>query len=233
MAGHEDNTLDAETLALFANAPERFVRKLRREGECVVWHGPRQKWGYGRVVFERKQWGAHRLAYTLHYGAIPEGMHVLHYCDNPSCVNPNHLWLGTNMQNRQDSVAKGRHAYGSRITQSKLSPEQVAEIRERYKNGERQPFLASCYGVAQSTISKIVRQYRWSSVPSESDLSNLWVDSKRGERSPCAKLTEQKVREIRAKYASGEMQKTLAAEYGVSKGAILSVVHRKTWTHLD
>ena len=227
MATVEDNTLDAETLALFANAPERFTKRLRREGECVVWTGVRQAWGYGRFLFEYKQWGTHRLSYTWFHGEIPDGAHVLHNCDNPSCVNPHHLRIGTNLENRLESVAKKRHVYGERVTQAKLTREQVAEIRARCESGESQTKLGKEYGVSQTAISKIVRNVRWSCVD-----TRPVVDRFKGAGRYNAKLTDDIVRDIRSRVASGEKQNDLAAKYGVHKQTLSSVVRRETWKHV-
>jgi hypothetical protein len=110
---------------------------------------------------------AHRVCWELTNGAIPAGLVVCHRCDNPPCVNPAHLFLGTLSDNTQDSLAKGRWNYspnrwGETSPTAKLSEEQVEEIRRRYKPGVvAQWELGREYGVNQTTISKIVRGTRW------------------------------------------------------------------------
>lgn len=161
MAGYEDNTLDAETLALFANAPERFVRKLRREGACVVWAAARFKTGYGAVWTGEKVECAHRYSYILAKGEIPHGMDIMHSCDNRPCVNPAHLSAGTRQANMQDCVDKKRQTYGERNPMAKMTEALVLEIRRRFADGERQIDLAKAFGLSKPAICNIVRNQRW------------------------------------------------------------------------
>lgn len=227
MATVEDNTLDVETLALFANAPERFTKRLRREGECVVWTGWRERNGYGRIRVFGEKWSTHRLSYSLSKGEIPDGLYVMHQCDNPPCVNPRHLTVGTALDNRRDAISKGRHAYGERAPNVKLTAMQVSEIRKRYQAGETQELLSCDYDITQGVVSKIIRNV-------------LWVDPAKpamfgrrlGEQSRCAKITEADVSEIRQRVANGEKHKALAEEYGVYITAIGKIANRKTWKHV-
>jgi len=90
---------------------ERFeARVVIVPNGCHIWTGCVTGHGYGTLVRDQKQWKAHRFAWTLYRGPIPEGMHVLHHCDVPPCVNPEHLWLGTHTENIQDMDRKGRRA---------------------------------------------------------------------------------------------------------------------------
>ncbi len=135
---------------------EEFVAQIDRTGgrdSCHVWTGPRypNKGGYGR--FRRD--GAHRVAYALKHGDIPEGAIVRHSCDNPPCCNPAHLLLGGHSDNRKDCVSRGRHAKGQMHARSKLTHRQVRFIRTHHK-GCSHIEIAKKYGVSRSTITKIL-----------------------------------------------------------------------------
>jgi hypothetical protein len=134
---------------------ERFWARVPRGEGCWIWPGARQPNGYGRVAFWGRAVFAHRLAYELTYGPIPPGMQVCHRCDNRACVRPEHLFLGTQRENEDDKVAKGRQW-------STLTPTDVREIRRLYAAGDlSQQAIANRFGVWQATISVIVRRKVW------------------------------------------------------------------------
>lgn len=86
----------------------RFNRRIDRSGTCWIWTGAKRAEGYGKINFNRVELRTHRVAYEIAHGAIPEGLHVCHHCDNPSCVRPDHLFVGTSADNTRDRVSKGR-----------------------------------------------------------------------------------------------------------------------------
>lgn len=88
---------------------ERFWSKVTKSDGCWEWTAHRDKKGYGSFGFSGKVQKAHRVAYILTFGELPDGAHILHSCDNPSCVNPGHLRTGTHTDNMQDKVMRGRH----------------------------------------------------------------------------------------------------------------------------
>lgn len=102
---------------------------------CWLWLGPKDTDGYGNVMYRRKHWKAHRLAWLFTYGEIPKGMFICHSCDTPTCVNPAHLWLGTNRANLADRDRKGRHA-GSKKTHCPRG-HKYTEANTRRNRGKR------------------------------------------------------------------------------------------------
>jgi hypothetical protein len=131
---------------------------------CWLWMGPVQK-GYGALSRGRRGEGmvrAHRVSYERAYGPIPDGMHVLHKCDVRPCVNPEHLFIGTNKDNLADMAAKGRSCHGEKHYQGKLSAVDVVEIRA---SSESQRALARRYGVTQALISRIQSRQTWARLP--------------------------------------------------------------------
>ncbi len=142
---------------------ERFWSKVDKSGgpdACWPWYAPIYH-GYGRFSVEsKKSVPAHRFAYELTNGPIPDGLLVCHKCDNRACCNPAHHFLGTDADNIHDCVAKGRNAHGSRNGRAKLTEEQVREIRAAYPE-RTQDSLAREYGVSQRLISLIVRGENW------------------------------------------------------------------------
>lgn len=120
--------------------------------------------GYGQIMRDapsRRLIYAHRAAWELAHGAIPADLRVLHKCDNPRCVNPSHLTLGTQRENIHDSIAKGRrNAFG----RQKLQPTDVRVIRERSKAGHSHNAIALDFGLARHTVTDIVRGRSWKSV---------------------------------------------------------------------
>mgnify|MGYP000978200797 CR=1 FL=1 len=164
---------------------QKFLNLVQRRGqdECWEWAGYRNRSGYGMLNVSGRTMRAHRLAWILSGGEIPQGLCVCHKCDNRGCVNPAHLWVGTQLENIADRVAKGRSARlsgkkngshlhpekmarGEKCARSKLTDSQVIEIRRRYDAGlDNQPTLAEAFGVTQENIGYIVRRDTWRHLP--------------------------------------------------------------------
>jgi hypothetical protein len=147
----------------------RFWAKVRVGDGCWEWQASRNPGGYGQFTWAGvygsvAPQGAHRCSWELTYGAIPEGLHVLHCCDNRRCVNPSHLFLGGNAENAADAASKGRF-HVPRPSRHKLTPEQIVEIRRRILSGPRGTAtkIAIEFGVTKGHISQLMsgraRQY--------------------------------------------------------------------------
>lgn len=149
-----------------APAQKRFWNKVLKKSssECWLWTGCTEKKGHGRFRDENNKLEmAHRYSYRLHKGHIPSGMCICHSCDNPSCVNPYHLWVGTKGDNNKDRASKGRNVNnrGSKHGQSRLTEEYVGRIRKGFLAGETQTDLAKKYGVSITAISKVCNRKTW------------------------------------------------------------------------
>lgn len=165
----------------------RFHEKVERSpGGCWLWMGSKDSDGYGRFWFVNRTIHAQRGAWLLFKGEIPDGLYVLHECDTPACVNPNHLFLGTALDNAQDAKRKGRvvsgdrhraiHASGlprgdehwtrrdpvARLKNvAKLTPDDIREIRKRRVDGESLRKLGRAFGVSSPTILRAVNGTGW------------------------------------------------------------------------
>lgn len=137
--------------------------KIAKPEQCWEWQGRRNRTGYGTTKVGERHWLVHRLVWTWTRGELSEGQCVLHACDNPACVNPSHLWLGTRADNNADKLRKGRHrvAVGERQHCSKLTAAKVRWARESYSRGVTQTEIAKRLGVHQGSISKIVLRLTW------------------------------------------------------------------------
>jgi hypothetical protein len=145
---------------------ERFLDKVTKTDGCWNWDACKNDGGYGRIQTTDGLKLAHRLSWTLFVGEIPDGHDVLHRCDNPSCVNPEHLFTGTAADNMRDMASKGRHrskskpnsvAKGSNHYRFKITPEIVSHIRSNSGGYGSQRRLALIHGLSEAAVSLIVR----------------------------------------------------------------------------
>lgn len=131
---------------------------------CLLWNGPLNKvGGYGRIWYREKSWRTHRLFYTLMVSDIPEGMDLMHCCDNPRCINPNHLRPGTHSENIKEAYTKGRKTtpQGTKHPRFRLSLTQVKEV---FESSESSISLAKRFGVSASAIYRLRNGSTWKSL---------------------------------------------------------------------
>lgn len=221
-----------------AKSVPRFWAKVDKRGpdECWEWKASKFYNGYGHFYFIRANGKSdqlsHHYAWELHFGEIPRGYHVLHRCDNPGCVNPKHLFLGTHQDNMKDMDKKGRrkNIRGISCPWSKLKETDILEIRNIYAT---QPIamkeIAKRYNVTEPTIHSIIHGKTWVHVSG----GECCVNTVQRGSLVRAILTEKDVKEIRRRYDSGQSEgRELAQDYGVSLACIYAVTSRRTWRHI-
>lgn len=229
----------------------RFAEKIDRSGECWIWIGLRDGAGYGlftltvtspRGLAQRTE-RVHRIVYEAIHGRIPRGMRVLHGCDCPPCLRPDHLRAGTDRDNWRDRLSRGRlripegaaalptrKSFAGWSRQMKISNADVAALRETYASDPDSTVvdLARRYSISPGFVRLILLGKTRKKAPGP------LVGRIRKVRSPNAKLTPSKVIELRRRYqAGGETIYTLAPNYGVSPQIISQALRRETWADLD
>lgn len=154
---------------------ERFWLYVQKTETCWLWTGASLTAGYGVLGVSGRSTAntlAHHVSWEIHHGAIPEAMQILHTCDNPPCVNPAHLFLGTDQENSDDKLSKQRQARGETQGNSKLTPTLVYEIRSL--KGHMTPTLtAKKYKISKVTVWRIWQRLIWGHLPEISQQSPL------------------------------------------------------------
>jgi hypothetical protein len=205
---------------------ERFERLYVPEPNsgCFLWLGALSPGGYARITIVRSE-NAHRISWMLFRGNIPDELHVLHHCDVRCCVNPDHLFLGTNDDNIADKVAKGRQARNRGVLHpaAKLTESQVLAILNDVRPLAA---IAECYSVTKATITSIKAGTSWVNI------TNGGVPRRPkpfGEQQGTAKLTEQLVRAIRLDHRS---QRMISKAYDISQSSVSRIKSRELWPHV-
>ena len=210
-------------------AEQRFQMQFKKTETCWVWTSNRDRYGYGRfhgAVDGVLTKFAHRYSYMLHRGPIPNGMLVCHSCDNPPCVNPDHLFLGSEEDNMRDKIAKGRHVhpFGQDAPRAVLTEEQVRDI---LIDPRPHTAIAADYGVKGSTIGSIKQRISWSHITDVEPVHAVRVSAHKGVSD---KITPEIVVGIRA---SNESYSALAQRYGVSISSICDIRKKRSWAHVN
>lgn len=204
----------------FEKDRKRFWDKVKKSDDpygCWEWQTSRTNDGYGVFTLNGKLVRSHRVSWVLTYGLIPSGMCILHHCDNPKCVNPSHLFLGTFKDNTMDMHKKGRAAWPN----VKLTAEQIGEIRKKYAAGDvSYRELGIEYEIDLSQIGNIVTGKCWKNVD-----CSLCIKAKK-----VRKLISEEVKEIRERYAVGDIfQRKLAKEFNVTQTTISKIIKKEIW----
>lgn len=139
---------------------ERFFKNVEKSDGCWAWTGAVIKYGYGTIMIKKKLWLAHRLSLVVHGIDLPKKMDVCHKCDNPNCVNPTHLFLGTHQDNMIDMVQKGRanRPFGAKHANHVLSDDNIREIRSLNMPARA---IAKMFNVSHPTILSIKNKKTW------------------------------------------------------------------------
>jgi len=150
-------------------AEERFWKRVNKDGECWEWTAAKSRDGYGNFCLKKpKTMLAHRVSYLWAYGELPANREVCHTCDNPSCVNPNHLFLATHLENMRDCVNKGRmnriSRKGENNAYNKYSTDTILRIRELAGTMTLKA-IAATVGVSQSLVWQVVNRHAWKHLP--------------------------------------------------------------------
>ncbi len=146
---------------------ERFWSQVNKSDGCWLWTGATDKDTYGVITIRppKRLVKAHRLSWALTHGPVADGLMVLHHCDTPRCVRPDHLFLGTHLDNKRDEILKGRQVSGSAHHSAKLTEQQIPEIRRLCRLGVSKVEIAKRFGVRSYTIYSIAQGSTWKGVP--------------------------------------------------------------------
>lgn len=239
---------------------QRFWKKVEKGSECWLWTGgiKSKEHPYGKMFVGKKYQRAHRISWELHNGSIPEGMHVLHKCDNPRCVRPDHLFLGNHAQNMEDMISKGRKkaCSGEAWHKAHAGTFQTGDNHYLRKDPSKAKRGEEClwtklteekvieirkiydsYSNKTGLLKKLAKEYRVHDTTIMQIVNGkVWKhlacsptpDSKRG-----PKLTRNQAMEIKTRCLKGEKSKDLAVEFCVSQSLVHQIAKGTAWSSLS
>jgi HNH endonuclease len=207
----------------------QFKYIIDEETKCWNWISNKNDHNYGYIMYKNEYYYAHRVSFLIYNKYINDDLDVLHSCDNPPCVNPEHLSQGTRKQNNDDKMNKGRFIIMKGILNGRAdhSEKEIIEIREKAARGISYQDLAKEYKDSPSHIAKIATGFLWKNLAGP--LSNR---DTLGTNNGMAQLNDDIVLEIREEYESGIPQYQLAEKHNVSQALISLIVLGKLWLHV-
>jgi hypothetical protein len=185
---------------------------------CWVWSASKDKRGYGNFNVGHKCMKAHRVSWIINFGEVPNGLCVCHHCDNPSCVRPDHLWIGTHKQNMSDCRSKNRSGFI-------VHPERMA-------TGERHSSVTHPESIPRGENHPMVKHPELRSYGVRNGTKTHPERIARGIQRALSKLNDSKVVEIRSLRLNGSSLLEIAHRYGVSISVISEICNYKAWTHV-
>lgn len=210
---------------------EMLERKVIKKEGCWGWKASLTRFGYGEMHIGKrgvdyKHVNAHRVAYMVYKGEIPKGRFICHTCDNRSCCNPLHLFIGTPMDNMHDMIKKGRKKVlvGSECPWAKINEETVLEVLELCKSGFNCAEIGKKLNICKKQVSDIKRGRRWGHVGDRTGIKKIKANK--------ILLNEEKVREIKQKFEAGARVVDIVNEYGINRGTVDDIKKNKTWKHV-
>lgn len=210
---------------------ERFWSKVKVTESCWLWCAGKNGDGYGSFWYKGRPMGAHIVSFEDEYGcSVPSGLCVCHTCDNPPCIRPDHLWIGTRLDNWNDMRLKGRHTHGESHAKAILNTQDIIDIRRLRSDGISAVAIAKWYGIPGVTVSPILRGEAWKHVLGAADMSISTAN--KGSKVPSAKLHEDDIHVIRNLIAHNRSVTAIATMFGVSRAAIRLIRQRRTWKHV-
>ena len=199
------------------------------DDKCWEWQGAKTTAGYGVIRINYELNYAHRLAWMLKNKAeIPKKGVICHRCDNPSCCNPNHLFLGTQADNIRDAAKKDRMPKGEVHHMSSISKDDVRHIRYLGYTNMSKKKIGEKFGISRQAVTDILCKRTWGHIDPEWEPP---AKKSKGAAHPNAKLTEEDIRSIRRLTKSMSIR-AIARKFNVSRGTITPIIKGETWKHV-